>query len=353
MKKALITGITGQDGAYLAEFLINKGYTVHGIKRRTSRFISDRVDHLLKDHQDTNKKLILHYGDLTDSLNITRIIKDVEPDEIYNLGAMSHVHVSFESPEYTANVDALGTLRILESIRILGLTNKVKFYQASTSELYGNSSITPQNEKTPFEPRSPYAISKLFSFHTVVNYRESYNMFACNGILFNHESPLRGETFVTRKITIAASKIFYGTQKTLFLGNLNAKRDWGHAKDYVEGMWKILQHETPEDFVLSTNKNITIREFVKIAFEKIGIEIGFKNKGLNEIGYVKKINSDAKVNIGDELIKIDPRYFRPSEVNNLLGDYSKAKKLLNWSPKYTLDSLIDEMIKHDLNIFKP
>ena len=353
MKKALITGITGQDGAYLAEFLITKGYTVYGIKRRTSRFITDRVDHLLKDHQDSDKKLFLLYGDLTDSLNICKIIQEVKPDEIYNLGAMSHVHVSFESPEYTANVDALGTLRILESIRILGLTNKVKFYQASTSELYGNSSITPQNEKTPFEPRSPYAISKLFSFHTVVNYRESYNMFACNGILFNHESPLRGETFVTRKITIAASKIFYGTQKTLFLGNLNAKRDWGHAKDYVEGMWKILQHETPEDFVLSTNKNITIREFVKIAFEKIGIEIGFKNKGLNEIGYVKKINSDAKVNIGDELIKIDPRYFRPSEVNNLLGDYSKAKKLLNWSPKYTLDSLIDEMIKHDLNIFKP
>ena len=353
MKKALITGITGQDGAYLAEFLITKGYTVYGIKRRTSRFITDRVDHLLKDHQDSNKKLFLLYGDLTDSLNICKIIQEVKPDEIYNLGAMSHVHVSFESPEYTANVDALGTLRILESIRILGLTNKVKFYQASTSELYGNSSITPQNEKTPFEPRSPYAISKLFSFHTVVNYRESYNMFACNGILFNHESPLRGETFVTRKITIAASKIFYGTQKTLFLGNLNAKRDWGHAKDYVEGMWKILQHVTPEDFVLSTNKNITIRDFVIIAFEKIGIEIGFKNKGLNEIGYVKKINSDAKVNIGDELIKIDPRYFRPSEVNNLLGDYSKAKKLLNWSPKYTLDSLIDEMIKHDLNIFKP
>ena len=353
MKKALITGITGQDGAYLAEFLITKGYTVYGIKRRTSRFITDRVDHLLKDHQDTNKKLFLFYGDLTDSLNICKIIQEVKPDEIYNLGAMSHVHVSFESPEYTANVDALGTLRILESIRILGLTNKVKFYQASTSELYGNSSITPQNEKTPFEPRSPYAISKLFSFHTVVNYRESYNMFACNGILFNHESPLRGETFVTRKITIAVSKIFYGTQKTLFLGNLNAKRDWGHAKDYVEGMWKILQHETPEDFVLSTNKNISIRDFVIIAFKKIGIEIGFKNKGLNEIGYVKKINSDAKVNIGDELIKIDPRYFRPSEVNNLLGDYSKAKKLLNWSPKYTLESLIDEMIKHDLNIFKP
>ena len=353
MKKALITGITGQDGAYLAEFLITKGYTVYGIKRRTSRFITDRVDHLLKDHQDSDKKLFLLYGDLTDSLNICKIIQEVKPDEIYNLGAMSHVHVSFESPEYTANVDALGTLRILESIRILGLTNKVKFYQASTSELYGNSSITPQNEKTPFEPRSPYAISKLFSFHTVVNYRESYNMFACNGILFNHESPLRGETFVTRKITIAASKIFYGIQKTLFLGNLDAKRDWGHAKDYVEGMWKILQHETPEDFVLSTNKNISIRDFVIIAFKKIGIEIGFKNKGLNEIGYVKKINSDAKVNIGDEIIKIDPRYFRPSEVNNLLGDYSKAKKLLNWSPKYTLESLIDEMIKHDLNIFKP
>ncbi len=353
MKTALITGITGQDGSYLAEFLITKGYTVFGIKRRTSRFITDRVDHLLKDHQDTDKKLFLLYGDLTDSLNICRIIQEVKPDEIYNLGAMSHVHVSFESPEYTANVDALGTLRILESIRILGLTSKVKFYQASTSELYGNSSITPQNEKTPFEPRSPYAISKLFSFHTVVNYRESYNMFACNGILFNHESPLRGETFVTRKVTIAASKIFYGIQKTLFLGNLDAKRDWGHAKDYVEGMWKILQHKTPEDFVLSTNKNIAIRDFVIIVFDKIGIEIGFKGKGLNETGYVKTIKSDAKVNIGDELIKIDPRYFRPSEVNNLLGDYSKAKKLLNWSPKYTLESLVEEMVEHDLNIFKP
>ena len=353
MKTALITGITGQDGSYLAEFLITKGYTVFGIKRRTSRFITDRVDHLLKDHQDTDKKLFLLYGDLTDSLNICRIIQEVKPDEIYNLGAMSHVHVSFESPEYTANVDALGTLRILESIRILGLTSKVKFYQASTSELYGNSSITPQNEKTPFEPRSPYAISKLFSFHTVVNYRESYNMFACNGILFNHESPLRGETFVTRKVTIAASKIFYGIQKTLFLGNLDAKRDWGHAKDYVEGMWKILQYKTPEDFVLSTNKNIAIRDFVIIVFNKIGIEIEFKGKGLNETGYVKTIKSDAKVSIGDEVIKIDQRYFRPSEVNNLLGDYSKAKKLLNWSPKYTLESLVEEMVEHDLNIFKP
>jgi len=353
LKTALITGITGQDGSYLAEFLITKGYTVFGIKRRTSRFITDRVDHLLKDHQDTDKKLFLLYGDLTDSLNICRIIQEVKPDEIYNLGAMSHVHVSFESPEYTANVDALGTLRILESIRILGLTSKVKFYQASTSELYGNSSITPQNEKTPFEPRSPYAISKLFSFHTVVNYRESYNMFACNGILFNHESPLRGETFVTRKVTIAASKIFYGIQKTLFLGNLDAKRDWGHAKDYVEGMWKILQYKTPEDFVLSTNKNIAIRDFVIIVFNKIGIEIEFKGKGLNETGYVKTIKSDAKVSIGDEVIKIDQRYFRPSEVNNLLGDYSKAKKLLNWSPKYTLESLVEEMVEHDLNIFKP
>ena len=353
MKKALITGITGQDGAYLAEFLINKGYTVYGIKRRTSRFISDRVDHLLKDHQETDKKLILLYGDLTDSLNICRIIKEVEPDEIYNLGAMSHVHVSFETPEYTANVDAMGTLRILESIRILGVTKKVKFYQASTSELYGNSSISPQNEKTPFEPRSPYAISKLFSFHTVVNYRESYNMFACNGILFNHESPLRGETFVTRKITIAASKIYYGIQKKLFLGNLNAKRDWGHAKDYVEGMWKILQHKHPEDFVLATNKNITIREFVITVFNKIGVEIEFKGKGLNEIGLVKKVSSDAKVNVGDVLIMIDPRYFRPSEVNNLLGDYSKAKKLLNWSPKYTLNSLVNEMVEYDLTLFKP
>jgi len=353
LKKALITGITGQDGAYLADFLINKGYEVYGIKRRTSRFISDRVDHLLKDHQDNNKRLTLLYGDLTDSLNICRIIQEVSPDEIYNLGAMSHVHVSFESPEYTANVDAIGTLRILESIRILGMTDIVKFYQASTSELYGNSLICPQNESTPFEPRSPYAISKLFSFHTVNNYRESYNLFASNGILFNHESPLRGETFVTRKITIAAAKIFYGKQKTLYLGNLNSKRDWGHAKDYVEGMWKILQHNEPEDFVLATNKNYSIREFTKRVFFQIGIELSFKGEGLNEVGIVSKILSDAKVNIGDQIIKIDKRYFRPSEVNNLLGDYSKAKKLLGWQPKYNLDLLIKEMIEYDLNLIKP
>ncbi len=353
MKKALITGITGQDGAYLAEFLINKGYTVHGIKRRTSRFISDRVDHLLKDHQDTNKKLILHYGDLTDSLNITRIIKDVEPDEIYNLGAMSHVHVSFETPEYTANVDGLGALRILESIRLLDMGGKVKFYQASTSELYGNCKVSPQNELTPFNPRSPYAIAKLFSFHTVKNYREAYNMFASNGILFNHESPLRGETFVTRKITIAATKIFYGVKDKLYLGNLNARRDWGHAKDYVEGMWKILQHDTAEDFVLATNKNYSIREFTILVFKQLGIEIEFKGEGLNEVGIVKNIGSDSKVNLGQEIIKIDPRYFRPSEVDFLLGDYSKAKKILNWEPKYNIHDLIKDMVEYDLSIFKP
>jgi len=353
LKKALITGITGQDGAYLAEFLINKGYTVHGIKRRTSRFISDRVDHLLKDHQDTNKKLILHYGDLTDSLNITRIIKDVEPDEIYNLGAMSHVHVSFETPEYTANVDGLGALRILESIRLLDMGGKVKFYQASTSELYGNCKVSPQNELTPFNPRSPYAIAKLFSFHTVKNYREAYNMFASNGILFNHESPLRGETFVTRKITIAATKIFYGVKDKLYLGNLNARRDWGHAKDYVEGMWKILQHDTAEDFVLATNKNYSIREFTILVFKQLGIEIEFKGEGLNEVGIVKNIGSDSKVNLGQEIIKIDPRYFRPSEVDFLLGDYSKAKKILNWEPKYNIHDLIKDMVEYDLSIFKP
>ena len=353
MKKALITGITGQDGAYLAEFLIKKGYTVHGIKRRTSRFISDRVDHLLKDHQDKNKELILHYGDLTDSLNITRIIKDVEPDEIYNLGAMSHVHVSFETPEYTAIVDGLGALRILESIRLLDMGSKVKFYQASTSELFGKCKFSPQNELTPFNPRSPYAIAKLFSFHTVKNYREAYNMFASNGILFNHESPLRGETFVTRKITIAASKIFYGVKDKLFLGNLNARRDWGHAKDYVEGMWKILQHNTAEDFVLATNTNYSIREFIILVFEKLGIEIEFKGKGLDEVGVVKNISSDAKVNLGQEVVKIDPRYFRPSEVDFLLGDYSKAKKILNWEPKYNIHDLIKDMVEYDLSIFKP
>ena len=306
MKKALITGITGQDGAYLAEFLIDKGYIVHGIKRRTSRFITDRIDHLLKNHQEKNKNLILHYGDLTDTSNLVRIINEVKPDEIYNLGAMSHVHVSFETPEYTTNVDALGTLRILEAIRILNLKKNIKFYQASTSELYGEIKESPQNELTPFNPRSPYAVSKLYSYYITKNYREAYNIFACNGILFNHESPLRGETFVTRKITIGVSKIFYGLENKLFLGNLDSLRDWGHAKDYVEGMWKILQFKRPEDFVLATGVSYSVRDFLNKALKRIGIKIKYQGEGVNEVGIVTENNDNANVSIGQEIIKIDP-----------------------------------------------
>ena len=353
MKKALITGITGQDGAYLAEFLIDKGYIVHGIKRRTSRFITDRIDHLLKNHQEKNKNLILHYGDLTDSTNLIRIINEVRPDEIYNLGAMSHVHVSFETPEYTANVDAIGTLRILEAIRILKLQDSIKFYQASTSELYGKVLETPQNELTPFNPRSPYAVAKIYSYFITKNYREAYNIFACNGILFNHESPLRGETFVTRKITIGIAKIFYGLQKTLYLGNLDSKRDWGHAKDYIEGMWKMLQYHKAEDFVLATGKSYSIRDFLVKAFNEVGISIKFTGKGINECGIVNENNGNAKVNIGQEIIKIDSRYFRPTEVEILTGDATKAKKLLKWTPKYSFENLISEMVKEDLENFKP
>ena len=352
MKKALITGITGQDGAYLAEFLIDKGYIVHGIKRRTSRFITDRIDHLLKNHQEKNKNLILHYGDLTDTSNLVRIINEVKPDEIYNLGAMSHVHVSFETPEYTTNVDALGTLRILEAIRILNLKKNIKFYQASTSELYGEIKESPQNELTPFNPRSPYAVSKLYSYYITKNYREAYNIFACNGILFNHESPLRGETFVTRKITIGVSKIFYGLENKLFLGNLDSLRDWGHAKDYVEGMWKILQFKRPEDFVLATGVSYSVRDFLNKALKRIGIKIKYQGEGVNEVGIVTENNDNANVSIGQEIIKIDPRYYRPTEVDSLTGDYSKAKTLLNWKPKYTLDEIIDEMIEEDLENFR-
>ena len=352
MKKALITGITGQDGAYLAELLIDKGYMVHGIKRRTSRFITDRIDHLLKNHQEKNKNLVLHYGDLTDSSNLIRIINEVKPDEIYNLGAMSHVHVSFESPEYTANVDAIGTLRILEAIRILKLHNTTKFYQASTSELYGKVKQTPQNELTSFNPRSPYAIAKIYSYYITKNYREAYGIFACNGILFNHESPLRGETFVTRKITIGIAKIFNGLEKTLYLGNLDTYRDWGHAKDYVEGMWKMLQYHKPEDFVLATGTSYSIREFLVKAFKRVGIKIDFIGEGINECGIVNENNGEAKVFIGQEIIKIDSRYFRPTEVDTLTGDATKAKNLLNWSPKYNLDELISEMVKEDLDKFK-
>ena len=353
MKKALITGITGQDGAYLAEFLIDKGYIVHGIKRRTSRFITDRIDHLLKNHQEKNKNLILHYGDLTDSSNLIRIINEVRPDEIYNLGAMSHVHVSFETPEYTANVDAIGTLRILEAIRILKLQDSIKFYQASTSELYGKVLETPQNELTPFNPRSPYAVAKIYSYFITKNYREAYNIFACNGILFNHESPLRGETFVTRKITIGIAKIFHGLQKTLYLGNLDSNRDWGHAKDYIVGMWKMLQYHKAEDFVLATGKSYSIRDFLVKAFNEVGINIKFTGKGINECGIVKENNGDGKVNIGQQVIKIDSRYFRPTEVETLTGDATKAKKLLKWEPKYSFENLISEMVKEDLQNFKP
>jgi GDPmannose 4,6-dehydratase len=344
MKKiALITGITGQDGAYLAELLLNKNYEVHGIKRRSSSFNTARIDHLYKDKHKENVNLFLHYGDLTDSTNLIRIIQEVQPHEIYNLGAQSHVKVSFEVPEYTANSDAIGTLRILEAIRILKMENKVKFYQASTSELYGKSQEVPQTETTPFYPRSPYGVAKLYAFWIVKNYREAYGMFACNGILFNHESPLRGETFVTRKITRAASKIKLGLQEKLYLGNLNAQRDWGHAKDYVEGMWRMLQHEKPEDFVLATGKTTTIREFCNLSFKELGIEIKWEGEGENEVGIDQSSN---KV-----IISIDNNYYRPTEVDLLIGDASKAKKLLSWTPKYDLESLVKEMVNADYNLF--
>ena len=353
MKKAFITGITGQDGAYLAELLLDKGYEVHGLKRRTSRFITDRIDHLLKSHQEKNKKLFLHYGDLSDTSNLISLISQIRPDEIYNLGAMSHVHVSFETPEYTANVDGVGVLRILESIRILNLEKHTKLYQASTSELYGKVLETPQNEFTPFNPRSPYAIAKLYAFYIVKNYREAYNIFASNGILFNHESPYRGETFVTRKITIALSKIYHGIQDELYLGNLDVKRDWGHAKDYVVGMWKMLQYDKPDDFVLATGKSISVREFIISALEKLGIEVEFNGTGLNETGRVIANHKKAKVEIGQEIIKIDSRYYRPTEVESLLGDATRAKRLLGWKPMYSIDQIIEEMIQHDLEYFRP
>ncbi|MFL2579458.1 MAG: GDP-mannose 4,6-dehydratase [Parvicellaceae bacterium] len=343
-KIALITGITGQDGAYLAELLLNKNYEVHGIKRRSSSFNTARIDHLYKDKHKEDVNLFLHYGDLTDSTNLIRIIQEVQPHEIYNLGAQSHVKVSFEVPEYTANSDAVGTLRILEAIRILKMENKVKFYQASTSELYGKVQEIPQTETTPFYPRSPYGVAKLYAFWIVKNYREAYGMFACNGILFNHESPLRGETFVTRKITRAASKIKLGLQERLYLGNLNAQRDWGHAKDYVEGMWRMLQHEKPEDFVLATGKTTTIREFCNLSFKELGIEIKWEGEGENEVGIDQSSN---KV-----IISIDNNYYRPTEVDLLVGDASKAKKLLSWTPKYELESLVKEMVNADYNLFQ-
>ncbi len=343
-KVALITGITGQDGAYLAELLLNKGYIVHGIKRRSSLFNTDRIDHLYQDPHEPNTRFFLHYGDLTDSTSLIRIIQEVQPHEIYNLAAQSHVKVSFETPEYTANADALGTLRILEAVRILNLKDKTKFYQASTSELYGMAQEIPQNENTPFYPRSPYGVAKLYAFWITKNYREAYNFFACNGILFNHESPVRGETFVTRKITRAAAKIAIGLEHTLYIGNLHAERDWGHAKDYVEGMWKMLQHPQAEDFVLATEKKITVRKFAEMAFQYAGINIEWKGKGINETGI------DTKT--GKAIIKVDKRYFRPAEVDLLVGDYSKAKKLLGWQPKYTVDELCKEMVMADIELFK-
>jgi GDPmannose 4,6-dehydratase len=350
-KVALITGITGQDGSYLAEFLLKKGYLVHGIKRRASSFNTDRIDHLYQDPHIKNRNLILHYGDMTDSMNLTKIIKEVQPDEIYNLAAMSHVHVSFEIPEYVANTDGIGTLRILEAIRLLGLTAKTKVYQASTSELYGKAQEVPQSETTPFYPRSPYGVAKMYAYWITVNYREAYNMFACNGILFNHESPVRGETFVTRKITRAASKIALGLQDKLHLGNLDAKRDWGHAKDYVRMMWMILQAEKAEDWVIATGKTTTVRDFVKMAFAYAGIELEFKGKGKDEKGIVSSCsNPKYQVQIGKEVVAIDPSYFRPTEVDLLIGDATKANTKLGWIPEYTLEQLINEMMESDLKL---
>jgi GDPmannose 4,6-dehydratase len=348
-KKALITGITGQDGAYLAEYLIKKGYEVHGLKRRASLFNTDRIDHLYQDPHTKDRKFYLHYSDLTDSTNLIRIISDIHPDEIYNLAAMSHVKVSFDTPEYTANADGIGALRMLEAIRFLKLTGKTRFYQASTSELYGLVQEVPQSEKTPFYPRSPYAVAKLYAYWITVNYREAYGIFASNGILFNHESPIRGETFVTRKITMAVAKIALGLQEKLYLGNLSAKRDWGHAKDYVKAMYLILQHNKPDDFVIATGVTTEVREFVRMAFAEVGIEIEFRGHGENEKGFVVKC-SDPKYQIepGKEVLSIDPRYYRPTEVELLIGDPSKANKELNWTPKYDLKGLVKDMVQSDL-----
>jgi GDPmannose 4,6-dehydratase len=342
MKRALITGITGQDGAYLAEFLLKKGYEVHGIKRRTSLFNTDRIDHLYQDPHNLNRKFILHHGDLTDSGSLISIIQQVQPDEIYNLAAQSHVKVSFEQPEYTANSDALGSLRILEAIRILNLKEKTRFYQASTSELYGKVQETPQKESTPFYPRSPYGVAKLYAYWITVNYREAYGIYACNGILFNHESPVRGETFVTRKITRALARIKLGLQDSLYLGNLDAKRDWGHAKDYVEMQWLMLQQEIPEDFVIATGKHYSVRDFVNCAAKELNINISWRGHGINEIGSIE----------GKDTIKVDPRYFRPTEVEMLIGDPSKAREKLGWIPKITFEQLVSEMVSEDLKSAK-
>lgn len=352
MKKALITGITGQDGAYLAEFLLEKGYIVHGIKRRSSLINTARIDHLYQDPHEKDVKFKLHYGDLTDSTNIIKIIQEVQPDEIYNLGAMSHVQVSFDTPEYTAQVDGLGTLRILEAVRILGLEKKTRIYQASTSELFGLVQEVPQKETTPFYPRSPYGVAKLYGYWITVNYREAYGMYACNGILFNHESPIRGETFVTRKITMAAARIALGKQDKLYLGNLNAKRDWGHARDYVEAMWLMLQQDKPEDYVIATGKTTTVRDFVDMAFKELGIKLEFKGEGKDEVGIVSECVGSYKLPKGKEVVCIDPNYFRPTEVDLLIGDATKAREKLRWTPRYTLQAMVKEMVLTDIqNIY--
>jgi GDPmannose 4,6-dehydratase len=352
-KTALITGVTGQDGAYLSELLLNKGYEVHGVKRRSSLFNTDRIDHLYQDPHEKNVQFRLHYGDLTDSTNLIRLVQEIQPDEIYNLAAMSHVHVSFETPEYTANADGIGTLRLLEAIRLLGLTSKTKFYQASTSELYGLVQAVPQNETTPFYPRSPYAVAKLYAYWITVNYREAYKMFATNGILFNHESPLRGETFVTRKITRGVAKIALGLQNKIFLGNLDAKRDWGHAKDYVEAMWQILQQKEAEDFVVATGITTTVRDFVRMAFAEVGLEIEFRGKQEKEVAVVTKSNyPEITVAAGAEVVTVDEKYYRPTEVDLLIGDATKARQKLGWEPKYDLNMLVKEMVAADLEIFE-
>ncbi len=353
MKVALITGVTGQDGAYLSEFLLKKGYQVHGMKRRSSLFNTDRIDHLYQDPHIDNRNFFLHYGDMTDSTNITRLIKEIQPDEIYNLAAMSHVHVSFETPEYTGNVDGLGTLRILDAVRLLGMEKKVRIYQASTSELYGKVQEVPQSETTPFYPRSPYAVAKMYAYWITVNYREAYGMYACNGILFNHESPLRGETFVTRKITRATSKIALGLQDKLYLGNLDAKRDWGHAKDYVRMMWMILQANEAEDWVIATGKTTTVRDFVRMSFQEVGVELEFKGEGVDEKAYVKSCNDpDYQLEIGKEVLAVDPKYFRPTEVDLLIGDPTKANEKLGWIPEHDLQSLVKDMMTSDLKLMR-
>jgi GDPmannose 4,6-dehydratase len=368
-KVALITGVTGQDGAYLSEFLLNKGYTVHGIKRRASMFNTERIDHIYEDPHVETQRFVLHYGDLTDSMNMTRIIQEVQPDEIYNLGAMSHVKVSFESPEYTADTDGLGTLRILEAVRLLGLTGKTRIYQASTSELYGLVQEIPQTERTPFYPRSPYGVAKLYGFWIVKNYREAYGMHASNGILFNHESPIRGETFLTRKVTRAVSRIALGLQNTLWLGNLNARRDWGHAKDYIRAMWLMLQQDEPDDYVIATGMTTSIRDFVKMAFAEIGVSLAFAGDGPQEKGKISEVDRDIFANKvgekylqafdsksammnGESIISVDPKYFRPSEVDLLIGDASKAKDKLGWAPEFSLKNIIREMVESDLKLFK-